>query len=164
MQKRIPTDVDSSIQSPPLQKAPSGPVDRFRALSEAATLARRGDMLALDPGIVARSLEEASGRMKQEFLCALADRLVEILMGERYPAATALALAHANPSLLEAVRTDMPQVVAMANVARSFNGQHLVENAPTPEQIISADIPGITDSAHWQVLREMPVDGSSQPN
>ena len=163
MQKRIPTDVDASIQAP-LQKAPSGAVDRFRALSEAATLARRGDMLALDPGIVARSLEEASQRMKQEFLCALADRLVEILMGERYPAATALALAHANPSLLEAVRADMPQVVAMANVARSFNGQHLVENAPTPEQIIAADIPGITDSAHWQVLREMPVDGSSQPN
>jgi len=163
MQKRIPTGVSTPLQTAP-EKAPQATADRFRALSEAATLARRGDMLALDPGIVARSLEEASQRMKQEFLCALADRLVEILMGERYPAATALALAHANPSLLEAVRTDMPQVVAMANAARTFNGQHLVENAPTPEQIISADIPGVTDSAHWQVLREMPVDGSSQPN
>jgi hypothetical protein len=163
MQKRIPTGVAAPIQTVP-GKAPAAPVDRFRALSEAAILARRGDMLALDPSIVARSLEEASQRMKQEFLCALADRLVEILMGERYPAATALALAHANPSLLDAVRPDMPQVVAMANAARTFNGQRLVENAPTPEQIIAAEIPGITDSAHWRVLHEMPVDGSSQPN
>jgi hypothetical protein len=163
MQKRIPTGVAAPIQSAP-EKAPAAPVDRFRALSEAAILARRGDMLALDPGIVARSLEEASQRMKHEFLCALADRLVEILMGERYPAATALALAHANPSLLDAVRSEMPQVVAMANAARTFNGRHLVENAPTPEQIIAAEIPGLTDSAHWQVLQAMPIDGSSQPN
>lgn len=163
MQKRIQTGASAPIQNEP-QKAPSGASDRFKALSENAALARRGDMMSLDPSIVARSLEEASQRMKQEFLCALADRLVEILMGERYPAATALALAHANPSLLEAVRADMPQVVAMANAARTFNGRHLVENAPTPEQIIAADIPGLTDSVHWQVLREMPVDGSSQPN
>ena len=35
---------------------------------------------------------------------------------------------------------------------------------PCTKYTIAADIHGITDSAHWQVLREMPVDGSSQPN
>jgi len=163
VQKSIPdgatTPIDDATAAPR-----SGAGDRFRAMSEAAAMARLGNMSALDPSLVVRALEEATARMKQEFLCALADRLVEILMGERFPAATALALAHANPSLLEAVRTEMPQVVAMANAARLFNGQHLVENAPTPEQIISADIPGVTDSKHWAALQGIPTDGSMPPN
>lgn len=162
MQNRIPNGAPAPQSSK--TGAAETSADRFRAINEAATLARRGDLLALDPAIVARALEDAAARMKQDFLCALADRLVEILMGERFPAATALALAHANPSLLDAVRNDMPQVVSMANAARLCSGQNMIENAPTPEQIIAADIPGVTDNAAWQMLREMPIDGSAQPN
>ena len=162
MQKGIPDGATTPIEDTGSRQRSAG--DRFRAMSEAAAMARLGNMAALDPSLVVRALEEATSRMKQEFLCALADRLVEILMGERFPAATALALAHANPSLLEAVRGDMPQVVAMANAARLFNGQHLVENAPSPEQIISAEIPGVTDSKHWAALQGIPTDGSMPPN
>ena len=163
MQKSIPDGATTPVEdtSAPRRSAAG---DRFRAMSDAAALARLGNMAAIDPSLVVRALDEATARMKHEFLCALADRLVEILMGERFPAATALALAHANPSLLEAVRSEMPQVVAMANAARLFNGQHLVENAPTPEQIISADIPGVTDSEHWAALQGIPTDGSMPPN
>jgi len=163
VQKGIPHGVQTPVEEASARQRNSAG-DRFQAMSEAAALARLGNMGAIDPTLVVRALDEATSRMRQEFMCALADRLVEILMGERFPAATALALAHANPSLLDAVRADMPQVVAMANAARLFNGQHLVENAPTPEQIISAEIPGVTDSKHWAALQGIPTDGSMPPN
>ena len=131
--------------------------DRYRSLTDAIRKVRLGDVGSLDPALIAYALEEAATRLKQEFIYALADRLTEIMLGEANPSVTALAMAHGNPSLLEAVREDMGMVVAMVNAAHRHSGQRLIERAPTPEEAIAGLIPGITDNPHWKKLQSLEI-------
>jgi len=165
LSERIEANAGLFINDPVTPAArPQARTDRYRSLTDAIRQVRLGNVGSLDPALIAYALEEAATRLKQEFIYALADRLTEILLGEANPSVTALAMAHGNPSLLDAVRDDMGMVVAMVNAAHRHSGHRLIERAPTPEEAIAGLIPGITDNPHWKKLQALEIVPRAQAN